>query len=323
MEIDKMIHQKIMEKSRKDIIYVHPVMSINEVCKYISAFSNTNGGIIAFGVRDDGRNLKVLKSAFNMTGRKKEIEGMFEDDIDIEFGSYVEEQNHKIEYIYVRKMKDMVYFDKKAYIINLESNHADEIVCKKIFISYCQKDACLADIAEKTIIDKVKNVIISRDIRMIGYKDSISKFMQSIVHHDYIIQIISDNYLKSRNCMYEMVEMLRDREYFDKLLYIVVSDGDSKYYSQKVGEKVGAKVYDIFGQAEYINYWKDYENKIQIEIDKLNDSSVTKNLVDELQVVKKIESNIQEFMTQLRDRMGTDFGKQLENGFDDIIKFLL
>ena len=68
-----------------------------------------------------------------------------------------------------------------------------------------------------------------RDIRDVEYHESFKRFMQSIEKHDYVITIISDNYLKSRNCMFEMLEVVKD-SYFSKSYFIVLGDDDAKYY---------------------------------------------------------------------------------------------
>lgn len=47
--------------------------------------------------------------------------------------------------------------------------------------------------------------------------------MQSNHGMDYIILIISDSYLKSKNCMYEVMEMMRDSEYKDKIFPAVIN----------------------------------------------------------------------------------------------------
>lgn len=54
--------------------------------------------------------------------------------------------------------------------------------------------------------------------------------MQTIKEQDYVLSLISDAYLKSKNCMYEICELMRDRNYMDRLLFIVLSDDDINKY---------------------------------------------------------------------------------------------
>src|SRR5688572_4207170 len=48
---------------------------------------------------------------------------------------------------------------------------------------------------------------IIRDKRDLGYKGSISGFMERIGQGNCVIVVISDKYLRSPNCMFELVEI--------------------------------------------------------------------------------------------------------------------
>ena len=135
---------------------------------------------------------------------------------------------------------------------------------KTLFLSYCQKDSDIADLIEeklKPLIDgKAK---ISRDIRDIEYHESLKKFMQSIEIHDFVIMVISDNYLKSRNCMYEMLEVIKDSQFQNKLAFIVLSDDDKQYYNDQPVTSIGAQVYSVEGQATYSLYWINIKKELR------------------------------------------------------------
>ncbi len=71
-----------------------------------------------------------------------------------------------------------------------------------IFLSYCRKDDKVAD----DIYDYFRenhNITLHRDKIDIKNWESIKAYMQSLNDMEYIILIISENYLKSSNCMYE------------------------------------------------------------------------------------------------------------------------
>ena len=74
---------------------------------------------------------------------------------------------------------------------------------KNIFVSYCQKDSVYADNID--LYFKEKDINIHRDIRDISNWKSIREYMNSIREMDYAILIITDNYLKSFNCMYDVL----------------------------------------------------------------------------------------------------------------------
>ena len=85
--------------------------------------------------------------------------------------------------------------------------------------------------------------------------------MNSLRDHDFVFSIISDQYLKSRACMYEIGKIIDEQSFQDKLHYIVLSDNDKQYYKVSKAESIAAKVYDLASHFEYFLYWKkEYES---------------------------------------------------------------
>lgn len=319
MKIEDVIKKKIKEKDRKNIVYIHPIIPNEEIAKYISAFSNEDGGIILFGVKDDGKNLLIKNSAFRVIEKQKIISTMVEPHAKFMLGELHQSKEHKLEYICVEKNNKNVCFEGEAFIMNPVNNKPQVIKNKKVFLSYCQKDSVIADIVEEKIKDQIKGIEISRDIRDVEYKGSFSEFMQSIGDHDYVITIISDYYLKSRNCMYEMLETMRDRNFINKLFYIVIFKNDSEFYKGSDNVRVAADIYSISGQTKYIKHWQSVDNELRKTIKELGDPLLISNYAEELKVITKIEMEIQEFMKILSDRKGISFGDMLKSNFEDII----
>lgn len=319
MEIEDIIKNKIREKDRKNIIFIHPVIPNEEIAKYISAFSNDNGGIILFGIKDDGKNLWIKHSAFKIIEKQKIISTMVDSHTKLMFGELYERNENKLEYIYVEKNEKTVFFDGQAFIMNPANSKPQLVKIRTVFLSYCQKDSAIADIVEEKIKNKIKGIVISRDIRDVKYKESFSEFMQSIGNHDYVITIISDQYLKSRNCMYEMLETMRDRNFINKLFYIVISKNDAIFYKNAPNNQVAADIYSISGQTNYIKHWQSADNELRKIINELGDPLLISNHTDELKVITKIKIEIQDFMKILYDRKGISFGDMLKSNFEDII----
>lgn len=97
---------------------------------------------------------------------------------------------------------------------------------------------------------------VNRDIRGLKFKDSIKSFMDSIGRHDFVISIISDNYLKSVNCMYEISEVMRLREYKEKMLLVILRDSDIELLPIRsdVPAHFAANIYSMDEQINYIYY---------------------------------------------------------------------
>lgn len=192
-----------------------------------------------------------------------------------------------------------------------------------IFLSYCQKDTDIADFLEESmtphIHDKAK---ISRDIRDVEYHESFKRFMQSIEKHDYVITIISHNYLKSRNCMFEMLEVVKDSNFSEKLLFIVLDDDDVKYYKSTPTDSIGADVYSASGQAEYSKYWSLIDKELDAEIEEIGNPMYAITQIKEKRIVQKILLDLPEFLEFIRDNKGISFTEHITNNFVEMLSFM-
>lgn len=152
-----------------------------------------------------------------------------------------------------------------------------------IFLSYCRKDSNIADNIYNYFANH-QNIKLHRDIFDIKKWDSIRMYMQSIKNMSYMIIIISDAYLKSVNCMYEVLEIMRDRKYRDKIFPAVV-------YSE---------IYSPFTRIKYIKYWQDEFIKLQNSLKEIHVQNLGK-LHEDLKRIQDISSNIAEFLDVVSD----------------------
>ena len=316
MGIEDIIIAKIKSNSREGISYIHPIKEDQVIASYVSAYANGDGGLLVFGVDDDGYDLHVKNSAFNIMEKEVKIQSLLSSPVELDFGALLYEFNKKLEYIVVKPSLNKIEVDGVGYVMN-ENQKPVPIEVKTVFLSYSHKDTYIADSIEEALNSCTKNINISRDIRDVKYKESFSEFMNTISEHDFVISIVSDNYLKSRNCMYEVVEVMKDKHYINKLLYIIIGDKDLNVLG-RAGYGCAAKIYTISGQDEYIKYWQSEEEKIKKLINGI-DLSNTKNYIEELQVVRRIQLDIQNFMAELRDRKGISYSDILSSGFKDIL----
>ena len=67
--------------------------------------------------------------------------------------------------------------------------------------------------------------------------------------------------------MYEVMEVMRDRQYKDRILFVLLRDEDKKYYKDYESRmkndeefknlKIGTNIYSPLGKIEYVKYWKE------------------------------------------------------------------
>jgi soluble cytochrome b562 len=87
-----------------------------------------------------------------------------------------------------------------------------------------------------------KGITITRDKRDAGYKVQIKEFMQRLGRGKAIIVVISKPYLESENCMFELIEIAKNGQFYDRIFPIVLQD---------------ANIYQPVERLKYIKYWED------------------------------------------------------------------
>jgi HEAT repeat protein len=143
-----------------------------------------------------------------------------------------------------------------------------------------------------------KGIEIIRDKTHTTYKDSIKNFMRQIGQGKCVVAVISDRYLKSENCMFELVEIARNGDFYKRIFPIILPD---------------ARIYKDFERIDYLKYWEDEKAKLQAkykQLDLVNTNSImaTLNLYDE------IRGNIDNLTNILKDMntLNIDLHRQSE-----------
>jgi hypothetical protein len=118
---------------------------------------------------------------------------------------------------------------------------------KEVFISYTWRDG------SKELVDRLygsfqaRGVKIIRDKVDLGYKGLIKEFMQRIGRGKYVVVVISDQYLKSPNCMYELIQIFQNGDFYDRIFPIVLAD---------------AQIYDPVQRLKYVKHWEDKRKEL-------------------------------------------------------------
>lgn len=175
---------------------------------------------------------------------------------------------------------------------------------KQIFISYNWKDS--------TIVDEIDNYFLSiglpliRDKRDLHYKSSIKDFMKKVRETDFVLMVISDSFLKSSNCMFEVLELVKDSNFKKKLLQILLPN---------------AKIFNSLDKLKYIKYW---ENKYKVLENKLSDIQTVDSrvIIDDLRHIDNIKISMGEFLEFLSGENCITFEKLKLNKYHQLIDFV-
>lgn len=151
-----------------------------------------------------------------------------------------------------------------------------------IFLSYSWSDTEIANKIDSYFENH--NIVIDRDVRAIDNWKSIKDFMNTIGKHDYVILIISDSYLHSFNCLYEMTQLIKDPNFNEKVFPLIL-DHD---------------LFKLSGRVKYIKYWQNEYNKYSKELSCIKDE-YKDGLIQELRTLNEINLYLSNFLQIVTD----------------------
>ena len=186
---------------------------------------------------------------------------------------------------YIQMTDDMVTVTKAG------KEFMDQKITDKkpaVFISYNWGSDKIADEIEMRLKPFAD---VKRDKSSVRPWGDLQEFMSSIRDQDFAVLIISDAYLKSEACLFEVMELMKEQQWDKRVMYVVTDDAHG--------------IYDTKRHFEYITYWEEKEQQLAEEIQKHNPAAVISQ-ADELKKVQLIAINIGVFMAKVKRTKNPD-----------------
>jgi internalin A len=177
------------------------------------------------------------------------------------------------------------------------------------FVSYAWKDDTEEGKQREVIVDQLcaaaqqHGITILRDKDVIGLGDQISKFMKRIGRGNRVFVVLSDKYLKSPYCMYELCELWQhcrqdDKEFLDHVRVYTLPD---------------AKIWTPFDRANYAEFWEKECSELKAKVHHLSVPDFHR-----YRCMKAFSHYIGEILTTMTDILQPQNFEQLEQyGFSD------
>jgi tetratricopeptide (TPR) repeat protein len=130
--------------------------------------------------------------------------------------------------------------------------------------------------------------------------------MQRIRRADFALLLISEDYLKSKNCLFEVGQLLKEEDVWKKILPVTVGR---------------TNIYDLGGRISYVKYWQDQENKLSEILQGVDIINALPSYND-LKIIRTYSGFIDEFLSKIVDMFHIDhqelIDKQYKPLFDKI-----
>jgi uncharacterized protein YjbI with pentapeptide repeats len=178
---------------------------------------------------------------------------------------------------------------------------------QSVFISYAWGDGESEKIINE--IDQAlqqRGIKVVRDKRDLGYKGSITEFMERLRQGNSVIAIISDKYLRSPNCMFELVEIAENKQFHNRIFPIVLPD---------------ANIYDPIKRIEYIRYWETKRAELAEAIKSLDPANL-QGIREDFDLYDRIRDKISGLTSILKDMntLTPDMLDELDQLYESIIE---
>ena len=179
----------------------------------------------------------------------------------------------------------------------------------EIFISYAwgeegEEREEIVNQLQKTF--EQHNLKIIRDkVDGVNYRGSIKEFMKRIGRGNMVLLVISDKYLRSKHCMFELLEIEKQGDFRNRIFPIVLPD---------------AKIYDAIDILDYTDYWDDKSAKLQARIKQAKSNANNVRVHSELDLYVAIRAAFDRLTDVISDMNTLSVQLHKNSNFAEIIK---
>ncbi|RMA64312.1 toll/interleukin-1 receptor domain-containing protein [Ulvibacter antarcticus] len=172
-----------------------------------------------------------------------------------------------------------------------------------VYISYAWNDESnkIVDSIEKKFTGKRVNII--RDKKDLPFKGRIKEFMEELGRGKYVIVIISNKFLRSENCMFELLQIFKNDDFYERIFPLVLDE---------------VKIAKAADRLELVKYWENEATVLDTKIRDLKELSNIQGVADDLNLYSEIRNNIARLTNILKDINSLNIDKHISSDFQQL-----
>ena len=128
------------------------------------------------------------------------------------------------------------------------------------------------------------NIILDR--KDLGYRQSITSFMHELGRADAIILVVSNKYLHSEYCMFELLQIYENKNIIQRIFPVVLDEVSIAKSTERL---------------DLVKYWEKETESLEAKIRELKNLSYIEGITDDLNLYQKIRNNIANLTKILKD----------------------
>ena len=225
------------------------------------------------------------------------------------YQSKYDQRNANNQFVDTAQSGSNITFNQNTVLTNPKAEEETNLTSatefeKEIFISYAWggESEEFVNHLDKTL--QAKGITIIRDKRDLGYKGLIKQFMERIGQGKCVIVVISDKYLKSPNCIFELLEVAKNGKLYDRIFPIVLAD---------------AEIYKPVQRLKYIKYWEDEIKQFDEGLKEVSAANL-QGFREEIDLYARIRNNISELTNILKNMNTLTPDIHNQSKFEELVK---
>ena len=155
----------------------------------------------------------------------------------------------------------------------------------EVFISYAWNDESEEFANELDEGFRAKGVTMVRDKRDVAYKGSIRGFMESMGRGKCVLLVISDKYLRSENCLFELLEVAKHENFSDRIFPVVLES---------------ARIYKPADRIKYVRHWEKQLKELDEEMKTVSSANL-EGFRDDIDLYAEIRASLPRLANLLKD----------------------
>ncbi|MDJ0704813.1 MAG: COR domain-containing protein [Leptolyngbyaceae cyanobacterium MO_188.B28] len=175
---------------------------------------------------------------------------------------------------------------------------------KEVFISYAWGGDSEAIANQIDQAFQASDITLIRDKRDLGYKSPIKEFMERIGRGKVVIVVISQKYLQSENCMFELLQIAQNNQFYGRIFPIVLDD---------------AKIYKPIDRIKYVKYWETQIQELDEAMREVSQSNLD-GFRDDIDLYNEIRRHLPRLTHILKDMNTLTAKIHSESGFEELFE---
>ncbi len=146
---------------------------------------------------------------------------------------------------------------------------------------------------------------ITLDKKDLGYRESITKFMEKLGQADAIILVISNKYLHSEYCMFELLQIYDNKNILERIFPVVLEEVNIAKSADRI---------------ELVKYWEDQSKELENKIRELQSLSNIEGIGEDLNLYYNIRSKIAKLTSILKDINTLNIHAHKDSDYMDLVQ---